>query len=203
VDKNGHQQQPAEADKLSVLTKDQLTLVEDTDLSQEQVAQVLAQRAYELAKLPEDEVKGDLLHLLLFQLSGGQYAIEVMQVREIFPPQLLTPVPRTPDFVVGVFSARGRLISVIDMGIILGLRPTTVAANSKIIVVANQVMEMGFLAEEVEDVTTIFADNLKPALTTHSGEKAHFTRGIADGTTAVLDINAILNDPRLIINEEF
>ena len=171
-------------------------------MSQEKVDQILEQRAFDLARLPEDIAASETLNLLLFQLNGGQYAIEVTQVREIFPLQPLTSVPRTPDFVVGIFSARGRLISVVDLGIILGLSASTVAPDTKIVVVANEELEIGFLADKVEDVTTIFADSMEPALSNQTSAQAHFTRGISAGFTAVLDLEAILHDSRLIINEE-
>lgn len=176
--------------------------VEDPDLSQEQVARILAERAYELAQIPEDVAASAILQLLLFQLNGGHYAVEVTKVREIFSIQTITNVPRTPEFVVGIFSARGRLISIIDLGILLDLSATAMAPETKIIVVANDEIEVGFLADMVEDVMTIFADSLEPPLPNQTSAQSHYTRGISGGVTAVLDLDAILEDPRLIINEE-
>jgi purine-binding chemotaxis protein CheW len=139
----------------------------------------------------------------------------VANVREIYPLDQLTPVPRTPEFVAGVFSARGRILSVIDLRTFLGLPPAAnrrgqAEANQiKIIVVTNTdstaetaQMEIGLLTDDVADVVTIFLEEIGPPLTTQAGLRAHYIRGITADLLVVLDLNALLNDKQLIIKDE-
>jgi purine-binding chemotaxis protein CheW len=133
----------------------------------------------------------------------------VSNVREIYPPQLLTAVPRTPHFLAGVFSARGRILSAIDLASFLGLpaRPHRELAQTKIIVVtptgptAETIqLELGLLVDEVTDIITIFEDEAELSLATHTG--VDYIRGITSDLLVVLDLNALLSDKRLIVNEE-
>lgn len=188
------------------LTSD-ISLMEE-ELSQDELAEIWARRAYVLAEPPPVETIGQTLDLLVFRLNGEQYGLEVTHVREIYPLEQLTPVPRTPDFVAGIFSARGRLISVIDLRAFLGL-PNPLASSpqarreqqTKIIVVAAADLEIGLLADEVTDVITIFKDDLEPALTTQLGSQTEFIQGIAPGMRVVLNLNNLLTNKRLIVHE--
>lgn len=191
------------------------TLSKDS-LSAAELAQVWARRAQQLAEAPPAPATGQTLDLLVFWLGGERYGLEVSNVREIFQVQQLTPVPRTPNFVAGLFSARGRIISVIDLRAFFGLAGT--AGNgtgkpelnqAKIIVVTNTdpssaaaQMEVGILVDEVTDVVTIFKEDIEPPLITHTD--AHFEHlwGITADMLVALNLNALLNDKRLIVFEE-
>lgn len=189
-----------------------LSMLTEEELNSDELAEIWARRAYTLAEPPSAEITSQTLDLLVFLLSGEQYGLEVTYVREIYPLEQLTPVPRTPDFVVGVFSARGRLISIIDLRAFLGLPTLSLSSprerreqgganQTKIIVVATDDLEVGLLANEVTDVLTIFKDDLEPALTTQIGSHAEFVQGIAPGMLVALNLKALLSDKRLIIHE--
>jgi purine-binding chemotaxis protein CheW len=192
----------------------QFNFQNDVSLSSEELADVWARRAYELAKEPAAEVTGDTVHLLVFRLNGERYGIDVANVREIYPRQQLTSVPRTPDFSAGVFSARGRILSVIDLRAFLGLPSQNQennhpATEAKIIIVTNAgsttgtaQIEVGILADEVADVVTIFNEDIEPPLTTHSGIHIEYLQGVTSSLITILNLNALLGDKRLIIQED-
>ncbi|MBX3059572.1 MAG: chemotaxis protein CheW [Anaerolineae bacterium] len=174
----------------------------DPDYTPVQVAAILARRAAELAKPLEETAHGRLLHLLAFQLGQERYAIDVAHVLEIYPPQPFTAVPRTPDFVVGIFNARGRFLSVMDLPTVLGLPQRSQPAAGQIVVVQVAGIEVGFLADVVEDVLMMFDVEIEPPLTAVSEDMAPFIRGVAPGLRAILDLNALFHHKRLIVYEE-
>jgi purine-binding chemotaxis protein CheW len=179
------------------------SLQPETDMrSAEVLAEILARRAHALAELPPAKVEGQTLYLLTFLLNGERYSLEISYVREIYPLQRLTPVPRAPNFVIGLFSARGRLISVVDLHAFLGLPKLTITDESKIIVVAGDNMEIGLLADEVTDVFSIFKDKIEPPLATHTEDRAEYIHGITADMLVVLNLKRLLNEGRLIIREE-
>jgi len=193
-----------------------LEILADDSVSAAELARVWARRAYELAKEPPPAVTGQTLDLLVFWLGRERYGIEVSNVCEIFPVQQLTPVPRTPDFVAGVFSARGRIISVIDLRAFLGLSGSggngtekPEINQAKIIVVNNTdltsitaQMEVGILVKEVTDVVTIFKEDIEPPLITQTGACSEYLQGVTADMLGVLNLNALLNDKQLIVSEE-
>lgn len=177
---------------------------EADDIDPAHIAEIWAQRAYALAEPPVTETDGETIELLVFLLGGERYGVEVKYVREIYPLQHITTVPRTPDFVIGVFSARGQLISVIDFRAFVGLPTIGINDDSKIMVMndPNSAMELGILADNVEDVTTIIKDDIEPALVNQLGQRARFIQGVAPGMLIVLNTHILLNDPDLLVQEE-
>lgn len=176
--------------------------ITEANLSQEELQKIWAKRAYALAETPTIEATGQTLDLLVFLLNNERYGLEVIHVREIYPLQQITVVPRTPDFVVGVFSARGRLISIVDLRAFFGLPTLTLSDASKVIVVAIGDVEVGLLTDNVVEVLSIFKDDLEPPLASQLGSHADFAQGIAPGMLVVLDLKTLLQDKRLIIQEE-
>jgi hypothetical protein len=78
------------------------------------VRQVWERRAARLAQLPEEEDTGERIPLIMIQLGQEVFGLEATYVFDIRPLQHVVPVPRTPDWVVGVVNLRGRIISVVD-----------------------------------------------------------------------------------------
>ncbi len=188
-------------------------IADEEILSPDELAQIWAERAHVLAEEPPSTATGQTMDLLVFWLSDERHGIEVTNVREIHPLEQLTPVPRTPDFVAGVFSARGRILSVLDLRPFFGLPALNLSDQTKILVVTNtnsnsdaaqstEFMEVGILADQVEDVVTIFKETIEPPLTTHTGTRAEYIQGITPDMLVVLKLNALLNDERLIVQEE-
>lgn len=192
----------------SSASNDRSAAIENID--NEQMVEIWARRAADLAAPPLVKAEGTTLDLLIFRQGGERYGLKVNHVVEIYPPEQITPVPRTPDFVVGVFSARGRLLSVVDLRAFFGLPQIGLSDASKIIVVTNDdseqssngQFEVGLLADEVEDVVTIFKDDLEVALSSQMGGRAEHTLGITADMLVVLNLDTLLQNKRLIVHEE-
>ncbi|MDM8530984.1 chemotaxis protein CheW [Anaerolineales bacterium HSG25] len=185
------------------------TDVDEEALSPEELRSVWERRALELARPPETEAIGETIDLLVFRLNDEQYGIEVTNVREIYPLEKITVVPRTPEFVVGVYSARGRILSVVDLHAFWGMSANNPTEGSKIIAVTNtnpnaenSDMELGLLADQVEDVVTIFKDTIDTSFINRSNNSADYMYGITSELLEVIDLNGLLDDKRLVINEE-
>ena len=176
----------------------------EDSLSPAELTEIWARRAYKLAEEPPAPATGHTVNLLVFWLGSERFGIEVGNVREIYPLEQLTPVPRAPSFVAGVFSARGRIISVIDLRAFLGLPTTGLSDQTKIIVVTNtdQTLEMGILADEVSDVVAVFKEDIEPPLITQASVLSEHLQGITADMLVVLNLNALLSDQRLIVQEE-
>ncbi len=58
---------------------------------------------------------------LSFHLAGEEYALPVLQVREILPPQALSPLPGMPPHWPGVIQLRGRIVPVLDLRLRFGM----------------------------------------------------------------------------------
>ena len=59
--------------------------------------------------------------MVTFSLSGKDYAIDIMNVKEIAKAGNFTYVPNVLPFVVGVYNLRGEIIPILDMRIFFNI----------------------------------------------------------------------------------
>ena len=59
--------------------------------------------------------------MITFTLGGKDYAIDIMDVKEIAKTGRFTYVPNTLPFVLGVYNLRGEIIPIIDLRIFFHL----------------------------------------------------------------------------------
>ena len=68
-----------------------------------------------------ENASSNTIELLTFQLSGQEYALDIMLVREIRGWTHATPLPHAPEYMEGVNNLRGTVLPVIDLSKRLGL----------------------------------------------------------------------------------
>ncbi|MBF0495421.1 MAG: purine-binding chemotaxis protein CheW [Deltaproteobacteria bacterium] len=169
----------------------------------EQEKTILKERARRLAQeITEPEKARDFLGVVGFYLAQERYAIELTYVAEVYPLKDLAPLPQTPPFVLGIFNARGRIISVLDIKKLIGLPDVGLTDLNRVIVLHCDDMEFGVLADSILGVKLIPVDTLQPLLPTLTGVKADYFRGVTGDRVVVLDGKKILTDPKIIIHEK-
>jgi chemotaxis-related protein WspB len=75
------------------------------------------------------------MQLLTFTVAGEPYAIESRRVVEVLPRVPARPLPRVPDYLLGVFTYRGRIVPLVDLGRRLGVAPPADRLSTRVIVV--------------------------------------------------------------------
>jgi purine-binding chemotaxis protein CheW len=78
---------------------------------------------------PAEGAEEPAVNHIVFGLNGARYAVSIRSVLELDRLSPITPVPNTPEFVLGVTNVRGDVVSVLDLRRLLGLpalaRPET------------------------------------------------------------------------------
>jgi purine-binding chemotaxis protein CheW len=184
---------------------------EDTGtLDQEQVEQIWAQRAALMAQVEVEEEPGEQLVVMLFRLGRELLGIEVRYVQDIRQKETLTQVPRVPEWVAGVTNLRGRILSVIDLRAYLGLPPSPQPEAGFFVQIRSAAMELIFLVDDVPDVEVLPVrhDLTGDRLIHHL--RAEYVQAVVERRNSpvdqrhvtVLNVEALLADPRLVIHEE-
>ena len=169
----------------------------------EQKKEILERRAEELAREPEaEEMARSRLEVVEFLLAYETYAIGSAHVREVYPLTHLTPVPCAPPFVLGMTSVRGQILSIVDLKKFFELPEETLTELNKIIIVRDESVEFGILADDVLGVRSIPLDELEPSLPTLTGIRAAYLKGVTPERVVVLDVDKILSDERIVVHEE-
>lgn len=103
--------------------------------------------------------------LLKFEIGAAAYALDSACIEEVVPWVQLRPVPHAPAFLPGVFHYRGKVIPVIDVGLLLGQEAALDRLSTRIIVVRttrNGRRLLGLLAGRVSDLVRVESAQLQP-----------------------------------------
>jgi purine-binding chemotaxis protein CheW len=113
-------------------------------------------------------------------------------------------VPGLPGFWAGLVNLRGRLYPVLNLRRFLGLPGEAPAGGGQIALVLMDDMSVALWVDAVADVRQVPLDEIGPPLAEAAGEPggARFVRGVTPGLLTVLDLEALLADPRLTVQAE-
>ncbi len=168
----------------------------------EQSALILKARAQALARAEAVEEVAEFIEVVEFLLAYETYAIESRFVREVYPLEKLTPLPCTPDFVLGIVNVRGEMLSVIDIKKFFDLPAKGLTDLNKLIVLNSGDMRFGILADAIVGMRQIALSDLQPSLPTLSGIREEYLKGVTAGRTVVLDAEKLIADEKIIVQEQ-
>ncbi|GAW67553.1 chemotaxis protein CheW [Geoanaerobacter pelophilus] len=144
----------------------------------------------------QDEVAAASVELLCFRVANEEYAISIMDIKEIIKPREVTEVPRVPEFVRGILSLRGNIIPIFDMRVRLGLSGGAPSERERVIVVNRQGGFAGVLVDEVVQVVRIPEGGIEPPPVVLEGIDREFVLGIgrvAGRMLILLDMEKVLD----------
>ncbi len=137
---------------------------------------------------------------LTFCLAGEEYGINILQVQEIKGWSQVTPMPNTPEFILGVINLRGTVVPIVDLRTYFALParepgPTTVV----IVVRANDGQgsqrTMGIVVDGVSEVQNIAEGEVQPPPPIEEKEGRRPVAGLAakdDRMIIMLDIDDLM-----------
>ena len=136
---------------------------------------------------------------MTFSLSGEEYGIAILKVREIMGMMKITPVPQVPAFVKGVINLRGKVIPIIDLRLRFGMESVEHTDRTCIIVVemsgGSKSHHIGIVVDAVSEVMSIRGSDIEDAPSFSRGVKTDFILGMAkmgEGVKILLDIDRVL-----------
>ena len=136
---------------------------------------------------------------LTFVVAGEEYAIGILQVKEILEYDVVTPVPQTPEFIRGVINLRGLVVPVVDLAVKFGLpasTPTRLSCNVIVEVdLEGQRTTVGLMADTVSQVVDLHARDIEPPPTFGTAVHLDYLRGLGKAGkkfVLILDIEKLL-----------
>jgi len=135
----------------------------------------------------------DLAEFLVCELDGSAYAIAIERVREIVRMRPLTPLPRTPEWMLGVISLRGEIVQVVDLRMCLGVDRAEIGRATRIVVLHGDDRISGVLVDGVRRVLRIPAQEIRPATSAGLHAVSEVCRD-GDGFVSILDLDRVWDD---------
>ena len=149
--------------------------------------------------LEDAEIDEGTTNLVTFRLGSGEYAIDIMQAKEIIKMEKITLIPNAPYFVEGVINLRGNIIPIIDLKKRFNLEESEGDKNTGIIIAKIEDVDMGIMIDSVSKVVSMANSDIQPPPSMLQGIGQRYIKGVGkmeDKLLVVLDLD------KLFTNEE-
>jgi len=147
-----------------------------------------------------------------FYVGEALFGLDILLVREITRNPGITKVDQAPDFVQGLLHLRGQIVTVLDLGVRLGLEIRTITEYSRCIVLKNsgelavyrnageledETTEdsIGLLVDLTGDAVRINSEEIAPSPANVRGIDAKYIKGVAklaDNLMIIINTGKIL-----------
>lgn len=152
---------------------------------------------------------------LTFLIGAEEYALSLLKVKEIIEYNVVTEIPKTPEWVRGVINLRGNVVPVIDLAVKFRL-PASVAGKLTCIVITEidcegQPTVMGIMVDAVRQVIDLKPEDIEVPPSFGTRVKIDYLLGMARSgkkfcllldTERVLSIEELLELPESLEPEQ-
>ncbi|OQX68564.1 MAG: hypothetical protein B6A08_09865 [Sorangiineae bacterium NIC37A_2] len=151
-----------------------------------------------LQTIEEESRRDEGNEFLSFSLAGESYAVPLASVLEIVVPPPLTEVPRAPKAILGVASVRGRLLTVVDLRVVLGVEGESPPNKGRLLLGRGPEDElMAARVDEVDQVLRLPDDQVEQVALGLGADSTEVVRGIGrpghSSSIVLLDLGAALS----------
>ena len=110
-----------------------------------------------------EEIKmGSTQRYLEFILGNESYAVELLKVKEVITPPLVTPIPQAPSYVCGLMNLRGIVLTITDLRKKLGITPNIDRDQNAVIIFDLGERMVGVVVDSIQRVLSVDTDLVKP-----------------------------------------
>jgi purine-binding chemotaxis protein CheW len=93
--------------------------------------------------------------LATFTVRDAQCALDAAEIQEVIRLGPVTPVRHAPPEVAGIINLRGRIVTMLDVGLRLGFPRAVPTGETRIIIMEDRNEFIGLLVDRVDDVVEV------------------------------------------------
>ncbi len=151
------------------------------------------------------ETEQKVQQYLTFVIGGEEYAVSLLKVKEIIEYDVVTEIPKTPQWVRGVINLRGNVVPVVDLAVKFRL-PASVAGKLTCIVITEVECEgeatvMGIMTDSVRQVIDLKPEEIEVPPAFGTRVKVDYLLGMARSGKKfclLLDTEKVLSTEELL-----
>jgi len=151
-------------------------------MSSEKLQQIINKQQDQIS--PGEDQLEDVVQLVGFVVGEEEFSVPILSIQEIIKPIEWTRVPRTPDYILGVFNLRGTVIPLIEK---FGLQSEKMTESSRFIVMKNSSETAGFVIDRLTEAIRLKKSEIGPAPETGMEEKS-MIEGVGKQNDKILTI---------------
>jgi purine-binding chemotaxis protein CheW len=155
---------------------------------------ILRERARQLAR-PDWDEHDDTVELAAFKIGGHLIGVPLMHVARAAELRHLTEIPGGPQHLIGVTAVDGKLVSLLDLTALYGLRGRGIGDVTGTLLVVHGRREIALAAEQLVGIEDVPPEAIKPVPGADNPLSQIAT--LATHSMLVLDVAALFADARL------
>ncbi|MEG4284498.1 chemotaxis protein CheW [Microcoleus sp. A006_D1] len=144
------------------------------------------------------------MSLAVVALNGEYFGINLAVVREFTDISQVTPIPCTPDRIIGNMNLRGEILTLVDIRNVLNMSPDT-KSLSQAIVVEIEDLVAGIVVDEILDIIYLNLSDIATIPAALYSANREYLRGTAfyeEKIIAVLNLQKLLTKEGVVVDEE-
>jgi len=136
---------------------------------------------------------------LTFMLAGEEYGLDILNVQEIKGWEGATPIPNTPDHILGVINLRGTVAPIVDLRNCFNLEDASYGATTVVIMVKAEGNQrdrvVGIVVDAVSEVYNVSMEDIEPPPPMGTVVSTEYIKGLAtieDKMIIILNISKMI-----------
>lgn len=113
------------------------------------------------------------LEIVMFQIGGGLFGINVLKVREIINAVAVTPIPNSHKNVEGIIRLRDEVLPVVNLAKVLDIPPSENPDNDKFIIAELNKIKIAFRVHHVSRIHRISWEQIEKPTELSAGDQAY------------------------------
>lgn len=142
---------------------------------------------------------GQTMLLATFFVRDALCALDAAGVQEVIRLGPVTPVNYAPEEVLGIVNLRGKIVTIVDLGLRLGFPQAVAAGDTRIFILEDRNEFIGLLVDRVDEVVEVEREHWQPPPANVNWGQARFFQGVCRARGRVitlLDAGQILAEDR-------
>lgn len=140
---------------------------------------------------------GQPVLLTTFFVRNALCALDAAGIQEVIRVGAVTLVHHAPEEIVGIVNLRGKIVTILDLGMRLGFPKIAEGAERRIFIMEDRGEFIGLLVDRVAEVIEVESENWQPPPANVAWGQARFFKGICRESGQVITVL----DPRPVLAE--
>jgi len=135
------------------------------------------------------------LLLATYFVRDALCALDAASVQEVIRLGPVTSVRHAPAEVLGIVNLRGRIVTILDIGLKLGFGPATPGPETRVFIIEDGNEFIGLLVDRVGEVVEVERDALEPLPANISHAHGRYFKGVHRAgrqVVALVDVDRLL-----------
>jgi len=143
------------------------------------------------------EKTNNSIEMATFYVGNALFGMDILKVQEINKSLDMTSVPQAPEYVKGILNLRGQIVTIIDLGVKLGLSKIEIGPDTRNIIVNSKNEYIGLLVDRIGDVERTSEDKIEAPPANIGGVKAKYFEGVCkkeNRLIGILNVEKVLSE---------